>query len=134
MENLDDAHHIFRHIKKSWTEGDFIDPAAFQLRTDETGLSVNWVEYFGRQDPAEAIEPLKRVLETERTIGSSSRFALLNVGRAKQAAAVYVTVTICTDDKKEDPSHTLIEGYVAYNEQVAEELAKVIIVAYPATT
>jgi hypothetical protein len=135
MENLNDAHHIFRHIKKSWTEGDFIDPAAFQLRTkeNETGLSVNWVEYFGRQEPAEAIEPLKAILVTERKIGGSSKFALLNVGAAKRAAAKYVTVEILTDDKPGDPSHTVIEGYVAYNEQVAEELAKIVITAYPAT-
>ena len=32
-----------------------------------------------------------------------------------------------------DPSHAVIEGYVAHNEGVAEELAKIVITAYPAT-
>jgi hypothetical protein len=44
MAEVDPLHHIFRHIKKSWIDGDFIDPAAFRLANKggqfEEGLSV----------------------------------------------------------------------------------------------
>jgi hypothetical protein len=46
MTELDPSHHFFRHIKKSWMDGEFVEPAAFRLRTDdgrlEEGLSINW--------------------------------------------------------------------------------------------
>jgi hypothetical protein len=134
MDELRPPHHIFRHIKKSWMDGDFVEPAAFRLREDkqsgqlEAGLSVNWVEYFQKTTPQEAVAPLVETLEKKgRAIGGQSKFALLNVGEAKSAAAMYSAVTIILNAEVDDPSHSLIKGYEVYNDQVAEELAKVII-------
>jgi len=137
MTDLDHAHHFLRHIKKSWTDGDFIDPAAFRLRKEggqfEQGLSVNWLEYFQASAPQDAIAPLRDILIRKgRTVGGQSKFALLNVGAAKDAAATYTPVAIVLDEEPNDPSHSLVKGYEAYNDQVAEELAKVIIATFPA--
>lgn len=116
-------------------EGDFVDPAAFRLRTKdgqiEKGLSINWVEYF-RKPPQEAIAPLVEILRKKgRTVNGGSRFALLKVEEAKSAAAKYTTVAVVLDKQKDDPSHALVTGYEKYNDQVAEELAKVIINKFP---
>jgi hypothetical protein len=137
MTDLDDSHHIFRHIKKSWMDDGFIEPAAFRLRNEggqfERGLSVNWREYFQTPTPQDAIVLLRTILTRKgRTIGGESRFALLNVGAAKNAAAQYTTIAVVLDVEDNDPSHSLVKGYEAYNDQVAEELAKVIIATYPA--
>jgi hypothetical protein len=137
MSDLDHSHHIFRHIKKSWTEGDFIEPAAFRLREEngqfEKGLSVNWLEYFQTSTPQDAIAPLRDILMKKgRSVGGESKFALLNVGVAKNAAARYIPVAIVLKEEDNDPSHSLVKGYEAYNDQVAEELAKVIIATYQA--
>jgi hypothetical protein len=137
MTTLDHSHHVFRHIKKSWTDGEFIDPAAFRLRREdgqfERGLSVNWLEYFQMPRPQEAIAPLRDILTRKgRTVGGESKFALLNVGAAKHAAAKYIPIAIVLDEEAGDPSHALVMGYEAYNVQVAEELQKVIIATYPA--
>ena len=137
MTELDHSHHFFRHIKKSWIDDDFIEPAAFRLRSQdgqfEKGLSVNWVEHFAMPTPRDAIAPLRDILRKKgRTVGGESRFALLNVGEAKNAAAQYIPVAIVLDKEPDDPSHSLVTGYEAYNDQVAEELAKVIIDTYPA--
>ncbi len=134
MSDLEPSSHIFRHIKKSWIDGDFVDPAAFRLRQGiELGLSVNWVEYFERATPAEAVQALGEVLEKKgRRVGGESRFALLNVGEAKLAAARYVRIEIVRDEEPGDPSHSLVVGYSAYNDQVAEELAKVVMATLPA--
>ena len=63
MSELDPSDHIFRHIGGASIDGDFIDPAAFRrkIKDDgkmEDGLSVNWVEFFQRATPEEAIPPL----------------------------------------------------------------------------
>ncbi|MBV8565035.1 MAG: hypothetical protein JO273_06235 [Methylobacteriaceae bacterium] len=137
MADLDDAHHVFRHIKKSWMDGEFIEPAAFRLRERngafEEGLSVNWVEYFRKRTARETIRPLRDILIRKgRSIGGESKFALLNVGAAKSAAARFVPIAIITDEEPDDPSHALVKGYSAFNDQVAEELQKIIIVSFPA--
>lgn len=137
MTDLDHSHHFFRHIKKSWTDGDFIEPAAFRLREEngqfEQGLSVNWLEYFNQSTPQDAIAPLRDILIRKgRTVGGQSKFALLNVGAAQDTAAKYIPVAIVLDEEPNDPSHSLVKGYEAYNDQVAEELAKVIIDTFPA--
>lgn len=137
MQELAPEHHILRHIKQSWMDGDFIEPAAFRLAVKdgvlEAGLSVNWVEFFQKPTAKEAVAPLRKILEKKgRKVGGNSKFAMLNVASAKHAAAPYAAVTIATDDEPEDPSHTQITGYAAFNDQVAEELAKVIITTFPA--
>lgn len=137
LTNLDHSHHFFRHIKKSWIDDGLVDPAAFRLRRNqegqfEKGLSINWVEYFGTLTPQDAIAPLRHILTGKnRKVGGESKFALLNVGEAKDAAAQYTTIDIVLNKEKNDPSHSLVKGYEAYNDQVAEELAKVIIDTYP---
>ncbi len=139
MIELDLSHHIFRHVGGASIDGDFIDPAAFRRKKKgngqiEEGLSVNWVEYFQKLTPQEAIPPLRDIFVNKgRTVGPKSRFALLNVGAAKNAAMKYATVAIVLDEKDDDPSHSLVKDYdEALNEQVAEQLAQVIIAAYPA--
>lgn len=137
--DLDPAHHFFRHVKKSWIDGDFIDPAAFRLRKEgerlEDGLSVNWCEYFEKSDPQDAIAPLRDILAKKgRTIGGNSKFTLLNVRAAKNAAVKYTPIAVVHDEEENDPSHSLVKGYEAYNDQVAEELAKVVITTYPTSS
>ena len=136
---LNPSHHIFRHIKKTWMDGDFVDPAAFRLRRQqnseqlEEGLSVNWFEHFQQPTPQQAIPPLREILVKKgRTVSGGSKFALLNVGTAKNVAAKYTAIAIVHDEEKDDPSHSLVMGYEAYNDQVAEELAKVVIGTYAA--
>lgn len=138
MSALDPAHHIFRYIGGARIDGDFIDPAAFRRRKKvdgklEEGLSVNWVEYFQTGTPKEAVLPLCAIFAKKgRKVGATSKFALLNVREATEAAAKYAAVSIVLDDQEDDPSHSLIKDYdEVLNDQVAEELQKVILAAYP---
>jgi len=137
-DELAPGDHIFRHIKKSWIDDDFINPAAFTLRSIgngqfEDGLSVNWVEYFGMKSAREAVTPLVKVLEGKgRKIGGQSRFAVLNVKRAIEAASQYTSIKIALHSEDLDQSHTLIKGYEQFNAQVAEAIHGVIIHHYAA--
>jgi hypothetical protein len=107
-------------------DGDFIEPAAFRRTIKkgqlEQGLSVNWVEYFQKHTPKEAIPPLRDIfLKKGRTIGATSKFALLNVGAAKASAKRYANVAIVLDEQPDDPSHSLIKDYPqTLNDQIAE--------------
>jgi hypothetical protein len=138
MIDLDPDHHFFRHIKATWMDGDFVDPAAFRLRNEadgelEDGLSVNWCEYFEKFIPKDAVQPLREVLVSEgRTVGKTSKFALLNVRDTISAAAKYVPVRVAHDGDEVDSSHSLVIGYEAFNDQVAEEIAKVVLETFPA--
>jgi hypothetical protein len=134
MDGLDSSHHIFRHVGGSRIHDDFIDSAAFRRKnlpdgTLEPGLSVNWTEYFQKPTPQEAVPPLCEVLRSKgRTLGPTSRFALLNVGQAKKAASKYANVSIVRKKEQNDPSHAEIRDYdEAFNEFVAEELQKIIL-------
>ena len=135
-DDLAPADHFFRHIKKSWIDNDFIEPAAFRLSEKEIatldGLSINWVEYFRTSSPQDAVAPLVALLEKKRKIGGESRFALLNVQATKDAAAQYTPIQIVMDREDLDPSHALVKGYASHNDQVAEELQKIIITSYQA--
>jgi hypothetical protein len=120
-------------------DGDFIEPAAFRRKKKEggrieEGLSVNWVEYFRQPTPQAAVPLLRDVFVSKgRKVGTQSKFALLNVGAAKTAAAEYATIAIVLDRQDNDPSHSLVKDYdEALNDQVAEQLAKIVMDAYPA--
>jgi hypothetical protein len=96
-------------------------------------LSVNWCEHFQKPTSIEAVAPLREILLSKgRSVGGESRFALLNVESAKQAALKYTAISIVLDKKEDDPSHSLIKGYEAFNQEVAEEFAKVVIDTYSA--
>jgi hypothetical protein len=134
---IDDNDHIFRYVGGSAIDGDFIEPAAFRRKKKqgalEAGLSVNWVEWFQTSTPQEAVRPLRDVFVKKNfTVGPTSRFALLNVGDAKTAAAKWTTIAIVSDEQPDDASHALVTHYdEAFNDQVAEQLAKAIIASYP---
>ena len=138
MTDLDPTHHIFRHVGGASIDGDFIEPAAFRRKKKdgklEEGLSVNWVEYFQKPTPKEAVPPLRDTfLSKGRKVGATSKFALLNVGAAKTAAMKYATIAIVLEAQHDDPSHSSVKDYdEALNDQVAEQLASVIMDAYPA--
>jgi hypothetical protein len=92
------------------------------------------VEYFKKATPKEAIAPLREIFTKKQfKVGATAKFALLNVGAAKAAADRYTSVSIVLDEQDDDPSHSLIKDYdEAFNDQVAEELQKVIIDSFPA--
>jgi hypothetical protein len=48
------------------------------------------------------------------------------------AASKFVTIRIVQDGDESDSSHALVTGYEAFNDQVAEALAKIVIASFPA--
>jgi hypothetical protein len=52
--------------------------------------------------------------------------------RRKAPLRKYTAIAIVLAEEENDASHSLVKGYQAHNDQVAEELAKVVIDTYPA--
>ena len=114
-DNLSDAHHVVRYVKPSLVEDETVDGSAFLLRSDENGLSVNWLEVFGGNDEHHQLSEVRRL--SWLRLARNGRFAKLNVGETKR----YVSETVeelgiieaplaPTSEFEADTSHAKITG------------------------
>lgn len=135
-----DADHVTRlcggsHIREDGT----IAATAYKPRPGETYLSVNWLEFFADKDREAALAEVRRALAAKRTIGSTSRLAISNVGglrdfvRQESAARTELTVRHEPEndpDRLYDPSHSGIYGIpeddMAVPELIASNVASVV--------
>ena len=114
--DLPDDSRVIRYIKPTDIGDDGrVNGAAFQLRPDETGLSVNWLDYYSDVAEDERINEVRRV--SRLRLSRNGRFAELNVGAAKRAvrreldALRFVHNPLPPDGEyAADPSHSLILG------------------------
>ena len=118
---LPDEDHFARYVKPSFVDAGKVYGSAFVLRSGETGLSVNWLEYFGGNDRFRQVKEVRRLLRLERS--RNGRFATFNVGETKQhvaqgasEAGLSVTPRIVsapldpTSEFPADPSHAEFKG------------------------
>ena len=79
-ESLLEAHHVVRYIKPAFIRTDgTVDASAFVLGEGETGgISVNWLEFFGDDDPSRNINRIRKCIHLN--LAKNARFAKLNVG------------------------------------------------------
>ena len=117
--DLPDGDNAVRYVRPTYVlEDGAADGKAFQLRPnrpDETGLSVNWLDYYVDIAEDERLDEVRRVFRL--TLSSSGRFAELNVGAAKRAvrreldALRFIHNPLPPDEEHAaDPSHSLIIG------------------------
>ena len=118
-DDLPTGDHIVRYVKWSAIQEDGTpDGSEFRLRPnrpDETGLSVNWLEVFGR-DKAHQLDNVRRLCRL--TLRESGRFAEMKVGVVKRRVAAELdTLLRIVEDPLEaegkferDPSHAEIIG------------------------
>ena len=116
---LPDAAQVVRYVRPSYIreDGD-VDGRAFRLREDETGLSVNWLDYFAGLSKAEQVNEVRRL--SGLSLSRNGRFAELNVGDVKRAAGAefpelprlrFVHDPPAANGAIEaDPSHSLVIG------------------------
>ena len=118
-DELPDAAQVVRYVRPSHIreDGD-VDGRAFRLREDETGLSVNWLDYFAGLSKSEQINEVRRF--SRLSLSKNGRFAELNVGDVKRAADAelpelpglrFVHDPPAANGAVEaDPSHSLVIG------------------------
>ena len=117
------------------------DGEAFRLGATESGLSVNWIEYFSGLDKASALEEIR--CQVHRNLGRQSKFAELNVGQLKGMLATEGLDVGCVHDPlctcgryPEDESHSQICGLPASgspeSEQIGDMIADLVSECHPA--
>ena len=127
---LPDDHHCSRYCKPTAVGRDGLPTtAAFEIKPDEEYLSVNWLEFFGTQDLAAAVELVREAFHCKRyRVRRNGRFAVVNVGAALAAIAE-------ADGRRgrvehipleNDESHAGLYGYAAGDLAVAVELRALI--------
>ena len=80
--SLLEEHHVVRYIKPSFIRKDgTIDGGAFVLRKRDSGISVNWLEFFRDSDTSESVGRIRKLIRME--LRKNGRFAKLSVGATK---------------------------------------------------
>ena len=136
-EPLPDRDHVSRYCKPSAVDERGLPMAnAFAIRSGESYLSVNWLEYFGVRGGSRVISEreaaVSRVREMLRRKGfrlrPNGRFALLNVGEVKTVIrrvfgrSLHVTHLPLPDD----PSHAGILRCTEEDRMVASEIGAMV--------
>lgn len=115
--SIPNSDHVVRYLSKNkWCPDDgsgLQDNAFGDVSNSQSGVSVNWLEYFNRDNLGNSLE------EINRTCGlctkESGRFLRLNVGRIKKAVGE-ISPPVCVihdgEDDPENKSHAEIRPYV----------------------
>ena len=149
-DQIPDDDHVVRYVKPSDVDGATVNGGAFCLRSDEAGLSVNWLEILNGTDPHSQLDEVRRLFRLQ--LRSNGRFAKLNVGETKgrvlkgaKEAGISLGLDVCeaplprTCKYEADPSHAEITDLLSSDSDeamlVGDLIAECIIAPlYPGGT
>jgi len=113
--------HVARYCKPSAMGTDGLPKvAASELRERDSSLSVNWIEYFGKDREA-SIQEIRQIIQVN--LRPNGRFAVLGVA-AKEAVIVGggSSPGAFSSLHRDDPSHASSSGYMIDDYEVTVEL------------
>ena len=127
---LPDQDHVMRHISYSRLEKDEdgnpigILPQAFELKEEEKGISVNWLEYFGGTPQDNVLASVKTFRDT-RKIGSKSGYGVGSVDNIQNTCNQHGArkVRILLDEEENNKSHSIIIRLPRDNLEIRQALA-----------
>lgn len=140
--DLPDSDHVVRYAGFTDILDDgTLNCSAFQLRKEETGLSVNWLECFEDRDKEQQLEAIRPLIRLKR--GRKGGLAELNVGKTREHLGNrleqlrFISVPLPADEKFEaDPSHSEIIGLPPKDspesELIGDMIAECVIEIHPA--
>ena len=114
---LSDYHNVVRYVGFTGIlDNGRVDGSQFRRRSDEEGLSVNWLEYFGSLTKEQQIHEIRQIIH--RTRGRKAVFAEINVGEVQRYLAETLTAIRFVNTPAEpncrfpqpDPTHCDILG------------------------
>lgn len=140
--DLPDDNHVVRYVKPTHLrkKDGKATGAAFCLRADETGLSVNWLEYFHEYSKNEQLAEVRRL--SWLNMNKNGRLAELHIATTKLCVRTeleeigFIHSPRPEDDThKADPSHCEITGLPLDNspesEMIGDMIAKSVQTTYP---
>jgi hypothetical protein len=131
---LPDPDHISRYCKpKTLSEDGRPSRTSFMLKSSESFLSVNWLEFYGSIGREAQLDQIRQHIQL--SLASTGKFAVLNVGKTLKhihLASGTTDLSVLHEPTLEDPSHSGIHGYTYEDDLVADLLAEVVQEIYPA--
>jgi len=106
--NIPDSHHVLRYCKPRTVIDGKIAESAFEFRSGEEFLSVNWLEYFGGITADAQVEKVREDMRKSLKLSAGGRFARVNVGDVKQRVENAKVKHLPTP---ENPSHAGIYAH-----------------------
>lgn len=141
-EDLTDDSHGVRYARPTLIREDgSVGGEAFQLRSEESGLSINWLECFEGLSKSRQLKEVRR--RSRLQMRGSGRLAELHVGYTKQYvrdelnSLRFVHQPLAAEDEHEaDPSHSEIVGLPQVDspeaELIGDLIAECVEAVYPA--
>lgn len=135
-QKLPDQDHISRFCPPKTAPNGIITAAAFLLRPEEEGLSVNWLEVLKCLCREDEIREIKQTYTRKLKVSKNSRIAVLNVG------IMCNTVFEQSPDNRRilvrhqpepdiDPSHSEVFNLREDDELIAEVILRTILENHP---
>lgn len=122
--DIPDSDHVLRYCKPSNIVDGKISPGAFGIRPGEQSLSVNWMEFFGKETSiVRQIEKIQKAMRANLALKRGGRFAKINAGSAREQVDGLAIKHLPTPKNR---SHAGIFYPGGDNEETALELANMI--------
>lgn len=134
---IPDLDHVGRYCGGACIKSDgTVSGVAFQLRSQEEYLSVDWLELLDRVSRSNQIVCLRSVLARRLKIGTKGQIAVLNVGEAKSAVRTgspdAKEIDFRHEPLEDDPAHSGIFGLTEADDLIADLIASRISEFFPA--
>ena len=141
-EDLTDDSHVVRYARPTLVREDgTVGGEAFQLRRQEAGLSVHWLECFEGLSKSRQLQRVRQLIRLE--MRRNGRLAELDVGSTKQyvrdelEGVRFVHLPLTAEDTyAADPSHSEIWGLPPADspeaELIGDMIAECITAVHPA--
>ena len=131
-KHLENESNVVRYCRPSAVHQDgTVNGAAFQLRKNEAGLSVHWLQSFHSATKDQQLDQVRRL--SRLTLSPNGRFAELRVGRVMQrfspalAGLSFVhSPLVAESGYAADPSHSEIYGLPEPSSPEAEFVGDII--------
>ena len=135
-QKLPDQDHISRFCPPKTAPNGIITAAAFLLRPEEEGLSVNWLEFLKCLCRKDEIREIKQTYSRKLKVSKNSRIAVLNVGTMcntvfEQSSDNRRIVVHHQPEPPIDPSHSEVFNLREDNQLIAEVILRTILENHP---
>lgn len=139
-DTIPDDDHIARLCMPKHVPDGQIQATAFLLRSDEDGLSVNWLEFLDCSSRESEIDEIRRTYKAKLDIKPGAKIAVLNVGEVREKVLTGSddnrNLAVLHNPEINDQSHSEIYNLRNDNEWIAELILETVTVrnSYSART
>ena len=131
---LPDDTFVVRYAKPSLINDDRISGAVFVLRSEDEGLSVNWLDFFEKCNKEQQLDKVRE--SSQMSMNKNGRLAELNVGITKKHLAgelesIYFKHKPCDDDPSHSEVFGLPSGDTPEAELIGDMIAQTVTAVYP---